>query len=259
MAEQPHGADDVEGSVAVTQDVAEAGGSDGSIVDAPNPSTVGRSDEHEAVGHGWVDLRDGPRDEAVFMISGSRLGIGPSGDDSVPVWLDLNTVKNLDAIGDVVDGTIEVELRMNDGTVIAAGWPEEFCGIVVDALQATVESPTTARTLLELEDVTYLGGFPGHSKKKKRCTAILSTEGIEISGHPNMTLELAWDEVSSLEAQNSDEARFRTNTKIHRDASAIIIEPKNGDLVVLEARDCPTVALRQAIITLLRGVDVTVR
>lgn len=215
--------------------------------------------DHEAVGNGWVALPGADRDDAVFMISGSRLGIGPAGDDSVPVWFDLANIKNLDAIGDPVDGVIEVEIRSLDGSSINAGWPQDFCDVVVRALRATMEAPAVSRTLLELEDVTYLGGFPGHTKKRKRCTAALSTEGIEISGHPNLSLGLTWDQVVSLEAQNSDEARFRTNTKIHRDASAIVIEVRDGDPVVLEARDCPTVALRQAIITLLKGVDVTVR
>lgn len=215
--------------------------------------------DHEAVGNGWVVLPGSVRDDAVFMISGSRLGIGPAGADSVPVWFDLTNIKNLDAIGDPIDGVVEVELRTLDGDLIGAGWPQDFCDVVVRALRATMDLPPSSRTLLELEDVTYLGGFPGHTKKRKRCTAVLSTEGIEISGQPNLSIGLSWDEVVSLDAQNSDEARFRTNTKIHRDASAIIIEPRDGDPLVLEARDCPTVALRQAIITLLQGVDVTVR
>lgn len=254
MVEEPGGANDID----VTVDDPTDDGS-GSV---PGGTVVGTRDgsgDHEAVGNGWVTLPDSARDDAVFMISGSRLGIGPASADSVPVWFDLSAIKNLDAIGDPVDGVIEVEIRTVDGVTIGAGWPENFCDVVVRSLKATMDEPPPRRTLLELEDVTYLRGFPGHPKKKKRCTATLSTEGIEISGPPNLLLGLTWDEVVSLDAQNSDEARFRTNTKIHRDASAIIIEPKNGDPVVLEARDCPTVALRQAIITLLEGVDVTVR
>lgn len=255
LAEESNGVKDVDVPV-----VAVPSDRDGTtIVDEMVDGTSSSSGEHEAVGNGWVSLEAGERDDAVFMISGARLGIGPAGADSIPVWLDLDSIKNLDAIGDPIDGIVEIEIRMTDGNVTRAGWPESFCDVVVAALRATVESPPAPRTLLELEDVTYLGGFPGHAKRKKRCTATLSTKGIEISTGPDVKLGLAWDDVMSLDAQNSDEARFRTNTKIHRDASAIIIEPKEGDLVVLEARDCPTVALRQAIITLLKGVDVTVR
>lgn len=116
-----------------------------------------------------------------------------------------------------------------------------------------------ATGVLELEDVTYLSGFPGASRKRKHCTAVLSGEGIEVSGPGLAEMRLAWDTVRSVEAQNSDEARFRTNTKIHRDSSALVLECDEDVTVMLEARDCPTIPLRQAIVTLLEGLDVTVK
>lgn len=113
--------------------------------------------------------------------------------------------------------------------------------------------------VLELQDVTYLGGFPGEPKKRKHCTATLSLEAVEVNGPSSVSMRLAWDAIRSVEAQNSDEARFRTNTKIHRDSSALVFECVDGSIAMLEARQCPTIPLRQAIDTLLRGVDVAVK
>jgi hypothetical protein len=58
--------------------------------------------------------------------------------------------------------------------------------------------------------------------------------------------------------QNADEARFRTNTKIHRDASALVLECDQDVTILIEARDCPTIALRSAMNQLLDGLAVVV-
>lgn len=122
-----------------------------------------------------------------------------------------------------------------------------------------VPDEVTAGAVLELEDVTYIGGFPGESKKRKRCTASLSSDALEVKGQSSVHMRLAWDTVRTVEAQNCDEARFRTNTKIHPDSSALVFECEDGATVILEARDCPTIALRQALEELLQRVDVEVK
>ncbi|MGB6057680.1 MAG: hypothetical protein WBF71_05400 [Microthrixaceae bacterium] len=111
---------------------------------------------------------------------------------------------------------------------------------------------------LELEDVTYLGGLPGQTKRRKRCVATLTMDGFELKGPADLSVELNWDSVKSIETQNSDEARFRTNTKIHRDSSALVIACEDGLTLMLEARDCPTVPLRAAISQLLGELSVEV-
>ncbi len=111
---------------------------------------------------------------------------------------------------------------------------------------------------LVLEDVTYLGGYPGEDKKRKGCTATLTREDIEVSGPKGIRFRIAWDVVRSLEAQNADEARFRMNTKIHRDATALVLECDQGVTLLLEARDCPTIPLRGAIAQLIDGLPVVV-
>lgn len=117
---------------------------------------------------------------------------------------------------------------------------------------------TAGATTLELEDVVYLGGYPGQSRRRKRCTVSMSRTGLELSGPSDRVLQIAWTEVMTIEVQNADEARFRMNTKIHRDASALVIECEQGVTVLLEARDCPTIALRSAITQLLTDLPVVV-
>ena len=111
---------------------------------------------------------------------------------------------------------------------------------------------------LELEDVVYLGGYPGQTKKRKNCTAVLTRAGLEVVGPADLRFRMSWDSVTSVEPQNSDEARFRMNTKIHRDSSALVIECDQGITLLLEARDCSTIPLRSAITQLLAGLPVLV-
>jgi hypothetical protein len=117
---------------------------------------------------------------------------------------------------------------------------------------------TNDSTALVLEDVTYLGGYPGQPKKRKRCTATFTQEGIEVDGPTGLAFRVGWDVVNSIEAQNADEARFRMNTRIHRDASAVVVQCEQAVTLVLEARDCPTLPLRSAIVQLVDELDVVV-
>ena len=380
--------------------------------------------EPDAVGRGWVTPPGGARVEALFVLAGTSLGIGRTERVVAPVWLALSDLVNLDAIGDITDGLLEVEISMADGTVIGAGWPEPFCDAVVEVLRTQAEGgapaapssdavldasfspaaeheppvadadadadaaaaetdPTEADEVpapptlsivpnvpdadeagngagepgapdvrfdevvsseferdadpvtpaaphtpppeaatgvfsaqpvvrnrsrrgeangataatpsddassngvasasavastsaadagdaapsdgaarragaLELEDVVYLGGYPGQTRKRKKCTAVLSHEGLEVAGPGDLQFRIAWDAVKTVEAQNSDEARFRMNTKIHRDSSALVVECDQGVTILLEARDCPTIPLRSAIGQLLVDLPVVV-
>jgi len=112
-------------------------------------------------------------------------------------------------------------------------------------------APSGLGTSLVLEDVVYLGGHPSEAKKKKRCTATLTETEVLVDGPREMSITLPWSAVTSIEVQNSDEARFRMNLRVHRDASAVILLQRDGTKVLLEARDCPTIPLRSAIVQLL--------
>ena len=69
---------------------------------------------------------------------------------------------------------------------------------------------------------------------------------------------MPWEVIRTIEAQNADEARFRMNTKVHRDATALVMECDQGVTVLLEARDCPTIPLRGAIAQLVGDMPVVV-
>lgn len=111
--------------------------------------------------------------------------------------------------------------------------------------------PAGLGTSLVLEDVVYLGGHPDEAKKKKRCTATLTETSVVVDGPGEMSIAVPWSGVTSVEVQNSDEARFRMNLRVHRDASAVVLTQHDGTKVLLEARDCPTIPLRSAIVQLL--------
>jgi hypothetical protein len=334
--------------------------------------------EPDAIARGWVVPPGGSRVDAIFVLSGTSLGIGRIERVTPPVWLNLDELVQLDAIGDPVDGLTEVEIVMEDRRAIGAGWTDDFCDAVVRALRtgsgrpstppgpmeptpapessspsaaessspsspgsfsgsvsgsapeslaapapaaapaifaepaaepapaifgtpaptpapapasapAPTASPFAAEPVpapatdpglphagqvapaaapmpsssaptasLELEDVVYLGGYPGQSKRRKKCVVTMGRTGLELTGPGGLGFRVGWDAVRTVEVQNSDEARFRMNTKIHRDASALVVECEQGVTILLEARDCPTIALRSAIAQLLAGLPVLV-
>ena len=314
----------------------------GDVVPADDQAAV-EEPKPDALTQGWVRPPGGERTEALFVLAGSSMGIGRTERVTSPVWLDLNHLAHLDALGDPVDGLVEVEITMDDDSVIGAGWSEEFCDAVVltltvladrragiapvepTAAEPTAAEPTAAEptaaaaetvdrpgpdvsfedvspdpaapapadepsssfsvsptaeptadpaapapaeesaavplgrsATLELEDVVYLGGYPGQTKRRKKCTATMSRTGLELSGPGDLSFRISWESVKTVEVQNSDEARFRMNTKIHRDASALVVECDQGVTILLEARDCPTIALRSAIAQLMTDLPVVV-
>jgi hypothetical protein len=111
---------------------------------------------------------------------------------------------------------------------------------------------------LVIEDVTYLGGHPSLKRKRKKCVATLTHESFELSGGRNASLVLPWSEVTSIEAQNADEARFRINTRIASESTALVVQCTDGSTVLFEAHSCPKVALKGAIAQLVAGLSVIV-
>ena len=98
--------------------------------------------EPDAVARGWVVPPGGSSVEALFVLAGTSLGIGRTERAASPVWLNLDDLVNLDAIGDPVDGLTEVEITMEDRRVIGAGWPAHFCDAVVDSCSVSSGAPT---------------------------------------------------------------------------------------------------------------------
>ena len=311
-AEDPDGeTEDTVGTDTMRTDPEHSDTSDAFDGDGRDPQPTGSApgvteppdEEPDAVGRGWA-MRDGERRDVLFVLAGPLLGMGTIEHSEPPAWVDLTTVNNLDAVGDPVDGILEVEVFFNDGAPMSAGWPLDFVDSVVEALRTHISDPapvadapdavppgaapaeaepephhdplasvpdlgsttffehtpmeTNDSTALVLEDVTYLGGYPGEPKKRKRCTTTFTQEGIEVDGPNGLAFRVGWDVVNSIEAQNADEARFRMNTRIHRDASAVVVQCEQAVTLILEARDCPTLPLRSAIVQLVDQLDVVV-
>ncbi len=119
----------------------------GDVVPADDHAAAVDEPKPDALTQGWVRPPGGERTEALFVLAGSSMGIGRTERVTSPVWLDLNQLVHLDAIGDPVDGLVEVEITMDDDSVIGAGWSEEFCDAVV--LTLTVLADRRAGTAPE--------------------------------------------------------------------------------------------------------------
>ena len=113
------------------------GGAD--VVPADEQATGVDEPKPDALTQGWVRPPGGDRTEALFVLAGSSMGIGRTERVTSPVWLDLDQLVNLDAVGDPVDGLNEVEITMEDGSVIGAGWSDQFCDAVVLTLTVLAE------------------------------------------------------------------------------------------------------------------------
>jgi hypothetical protein len=209
------------------------------------------------VGAGWTDAF------CTAVVSALTGDSTPAMAESVPVSSDpvlevaAPVVRDRSRLAEAAS----VEAGSVEGTEFeVAAAPSEQAALAPEPVQSLSDvAPVDATSAgLELEDVVYLGGYPGQTKKRKNCTAVLTRTGLEVVGPADLRFRMSWDSVTSVEPQNSDEARFRMNTKIHRDSSALVIECDQGITLLLEARDCSTVPLRSAITQLLSGLPVLV-
>lgn len=111
---------------------------------------------------------------------------------------------------------------------------------------------------LVLRDVIYHGGFPGEPKRRKKCTLVLGGAGIQVSGPSGPQVQLGWEQVHSIEAQNADEAKFRLNLRTKRGSTTLVIECDDQSTVLVEARDVATLPLRAAVAEIVAGRGVVV-
>ncbi|MCB1271702.1 MAG: hypothetical protein M9942_11240 [Microthrixaceae bacterium] len=111
---------------------------------------------------------------------------------------------------------------------------------------------------LTLEDVVYHGGYPGENKRRKRCVAVMDSSALAVSGPHGPEFRIPWEEITSVEAQNSDEAKFRLGVKAKRDSTVVVFECNGDTSLVLEAHDVPTLPLKAALHELLDGTSVDV-
>lgn len=243
---------------------------------------------------GWIQLEGTTRVAAQFTVDQHSIRVFPTatGGDlpaTCPTEILLTSVNGVDAIGEPVDAIETVEVSIENDEQFLFGWSLDFCKEVITALMATASpAPTPTPTapdqpgatagaealatpadspdgasrrsasVLDIEEVNYLGGYPNFSRKKKKVSAVFSPESIVVKLSDADEIKVDWADVQTIEIQNSDEARFRMNLKIHRNSSAVIIDCGDNVALRLEARDCPTIALRNAITELLAHQPVVV-
>jgi len=175
---------------------------------------------------------------------------------AAPVVRDRSRMAEAAEVAEAAEAVVLANAAVHNATPeYAAVLPEPSR---VNQLEESVSQSASNSPGLELEDVVYISGYPGQTKKRKNCTAVLTRSGIEVAGPGDLRFRMSWESVSSIEPQNSDEARFRMNTKIHRDSSALVLECDQGIIILLEARDCSTIPLRSAITQLLIDLPVQV-
>ena len=111
---------------------------------------------------------------------------------------------------------------------------------------------------LTLQDVVYHGGYPGHTKKRKKCVATMDPTGLTVKGPHGPDFHVGWDVVNAVEAQNADEAKFRIGVKARRRSTVVVFECDQGVTIVIEAQDVPTMPLKSALAEMLGGGSVKV-
>ena len=88
--------------------------------------------------------------------------------------------------------------------------------------------------------------------------AVLDAQGLAVSGPNGPEFRLPWESIRSVEAQNSDEAKFRLGVKAKRNSTVVVFECDQGVSIVLEAHDVPTMPLKGALHELLGEGPVSV-
>lgn len=104
-----------------------------------------------------------------------------------------------------------------------------------------------------LRGVVYLGGHPGHPRKRKNGVVVFSPAGIEVSGSGFQTWEMSmdWSFVSRVEIQGPDEVMFSEHLKIDSTSSALIVEMSDATRMFFEVRTRRPPSLRAALAPVL--------
>ena len=108
-----------------------------------------------------------------------------------------------------------------------------------------------------LRGVLYLGGHPGHPRKRKNGTMMFSPNGLEVagSGFQSWEMNMDWAFVNSLEIQGPDEIMFGDHLKIDSTSSALIITMVDETRMFFEIRTRRPPSLRAALAPVLLMVE----
>ncbi len=108
-----------------------------------------------------------------------------------------------------------------------------------------------------LRGVLYLGGHPGHPRKRKNGTMTFSPNALEVagSGFQSWEMNMDWAFVNNLEIQGPDEIMFGDHLKIDSTSSALIITMVDETRMFFEIRTRRPPSLRAALAPVLLMVE----
>ena len=89
-----------------------------------------------------------------------------------------------------------------------------------------------------LKSVTYLGGHPGHQRKRKNGAMVFSPTGIDVSGggFQSWSMHVDWSFVDRIEVFGADEVMFTDHMKIDGNSSAVVVQVLDGTKLYFEVR-----------------------
>jgi len=108
-----------------------------------------------------------------------------------------------------------------------------------------------------LRGVMYLGGHPGHPRKRKNGTMVFSPQGLDVSGtgFQSWDMSMDWAYLDGMEIQGPDEIMFTDHTKIDSTSSALVVVMVDGTRMFFEIRTRRPPSLRAALAPILLMVD----
>ncbi|MEZ5238068.1 MAG: hypothetical protein R2716_03650 [Microthrixaceae bacterium] len=232
----------------------------------------------------WVDLRRLLNLDAVGEPVGSRIAVEATFDGGQvlrAIWPEPFCDQVTDRLRELLDSGQMIPEGAPEPTEVA---PEPTASATVAAQRETFPASTADSPLwgadddrplpgdgpplprsendgggeLTLEDVVYHGGYPGETKRRKKCIAVMDDSALVVTGPSGPELRIPWDTVRTIEAQNADEAKFRLGVKAKRNSTVVVVECDQDVTVVLEAHEVPTLPLKAALHELLDGSPVNV-
>lgn len=128
------------------------------------------------------------------------------------------------------------------------------------ALQAdAADAPWNHRAVqwpAPLSGVTYVGGHPDQTRKRKNGTITFGPAGLRVagSGLQSWDLDLPWTQVTKLRIEGTDEVMFTEGVRIEPSSSAVIVELIDGAKVYFEVRMRRPGSLRSPLAPMLQLV-----
>lgn len=108
-----------------------------------------------------------------------------------------------------------------------------------------------------LRGVQYLGGHPGHPRKRKNGTMVFSPHGLDVagSGFQSWEMSIDWAYVEAIEIQGPDEVMFGDNIKVDSTSSALVVTMVDETRMFFEVRTRRPPSLRAALAPVLLMVE----